>query len=334
MQARLGGPFFCPHPPETQPASVPLLLMPTVNLLSTQDLSDAGLQAILKDAMSFVPQLGHRHDLTVNLSGRNIALVFFEPSTRTRLSFETAAHRLGASTVVFHPTGSSVEKGESLRDTFATIDAMKFDAMILRHGTNGIHEDVARLISMPVISAGEGTRSHPTQGLLDASALLERLGTLQGARIAVVGDIRHSRVARSQIDVCRRLGAEIAICAPNEFLPDEGDPLLELPRIGSIDEALEWCSVISMLRIQKERILDGRIPDLEVYRGRYSLTTDRLEGAHNVVAIHPGPVNLGVEIDPDVLEHPRSLVHRQVTHGVAVRMAVILRLLTHHQSLF
>ncbi len=308
--------------------------MSTTNLLSTQDLSDAGLQAILKDAHAFVDHIGHRRDLTETLRGRNLVLVFFEPSTRTRLSFETAAHRLGASTVVFQPSGSSVEKGESLRDTFATIDAMRFDAMIMRHGQDGIHQEVASVVSMPVISAGEGTRSHPTQGLLDASALLERLGTLKGARLAVVGDVRHSRVARSQIDVCLRLGAEIAVCAPPEFQPDPADPLSALPTVATIDDALEWCTVISMLRIQRERIVDGAIPDLPQYRSRYALTVDRLQAHPSVVAIHPGPVNIGVEMDADVIDHERSLIHRQVTHGVAVRMAVISRILTNHHSIF
>lgn len=308
--------------------------MPISHFLSTKDLSDAGLQAILRDARMFVSELGFRHDRTEALEGRNVVLVFFEPSTRTRLSFETAAHRLGASTVVFNVTGSSLEKGESVEETIATIDAMRFDAMIMRHSHEGAIAKLAKLVHMPVVNAGEGISSHPTQALLDASTLLERLGTLQGARVCVVGDVRHSRVARSQVDVFRRLGATIGVCAPQALQPDTNDvDFHDCEHFTSIDEALKWSTIVSLLRIQRERINGIDLPDLPTYRSQFAMTADRALQHNEQTIIHPGPVNLGVEIDEEVLSMKHSLIHRQVTHGVAVRMAVLQHILTQHPSI-
>ena len=312
---------------------VPLCSMPLAHLLTTKDLTDQGLQALLKESNTIVPHLGHRHDLTYTLPGRNIALVFFEPSTRTRLSFETAAHRLGASTALFQPAGSSIEKGETFLDTIQTIDAMKFDALVIRHGLDGTQAQIASTVSVQVISAGEGTKAHPTQGLLDASTLVEHYGTLEGMKLVIVGDVRHSRVARSQVDVCTRLGAEVAICAPSELLPQEHDFTHGLQTFHHVDEALEWCSVVSVLRLQRERFTDVDIHDLDAYRQRFSLTRERLERYPEMRMIHPGPVHPGVEIDHGLIQHPQSLIHRQVTHGVAMRMAVISRLLTQPSSI-
>lgn len=304
------------------------------HLLSTHDLSLQGLKTLLKESNAIVPHLGHRHDLTHTLPGRNIALVFFEPSTRTRLSFETASHRLGAATVLFQPAGSSIEKGETFHDTIQTIDAMRFDALIIRHGIDGAQQEIASLVSVPVISAGEGTTAHPTQGLLDASTLHEHFGSLEGVRIAIVGDVRHSRVARSQIDVCMRLGAEVAICAPQPLLPVNEPFAKDLLRFENVDDALQWCNVISVLRLQKERFIDVDVRDLESYRQEFSISRERLERRPEVVMIHPGPVNPGIEIDHGLIHHAQSLIHRQVTHGVAMRMAVISRILNHQTTLF
>lgn len=294
------------------------------NVLSIAGLAHDELHALIKDALLYVPTLGLRRDRREVLSGRNVALAFFEPSTRTRLSFETAAHRLGASTVVFQTQGSSVEKGESLYETIATIEAMRFDALIVRHGTNGVMQEIAKSASFPLVNAGEGTHAHPTQALLDASTLIEKFGDVKGLRIALVGDVRHSRVARSQIELLTRLGAEFAICSPPSFMPTDTDPLLgKLPTIENIDQALEWCSVLSLLRIQRERIDDGVLPSIDEYRAAYACTAQRAHAHPTVAIIHPGPVNLGVEIDAEVLALPNALIHRQVTHGVAVRMAVL-----------
>lgn len=304
--------------------------MPERHLLDTSGLTAEDIVAILDDASSFLTDesdpRGVRGALAPELAGRSVVLAFFETSTRTRLSFDVAARNLGATTFLFQPQGSSTEKGETLMDTMHTIAAMGCDCIVLRHGVNGTHADVARSTPMQVVNAGEGTVAHPTQGLLDASTLRQRFGSLAGLRICLVGDVAHSRVARSQVDVVHKLGATVAMCAPADFCPTDG-PLAALPRLSSIDEALEWCDVISLLRIQRERLPSTLAVDLADYRRRYALTMDRARHHHDVTIIHPGPVNVGVEIDAEVLTCPQSLVRRQVSHGVAVRMAVLRRLL-------
>lgn len=292
------------------------------------DLTDGEIYSILEDARSIVSTLGLRHDRVYTLSGRTAALAFFEPSTRTRLSFETASHRLGISPVVFQVQGSSLEKGESLVETVATIEAMCFDVIVIRHGTNGVVEKLAESSSIPVISAGEGTNSHPTQALLDVSALLESHGSVRGLKVGVVGDIRHSRVARSQVTLLRRLGASVRLCAPDEFLPTATDTGYDgLDRLDSIEDVLRWCDVLSLLRIQRERIGDNQVLSLEEYRKQYAFTAHVASKHPNVTVIHPGPINNGVEVDEELVANSNVLIRRQVTHGVAVRMAVLRWLL-------
>lgn len=302
------------------------------HLLNTSDLSTDDVLAIVTQAHSYLA--GPRHRANSNalleeqhptLANRRIVLGFFEPSTRTRLSFETAAHRLGAQTVYFQPTGSSVEKGESLRETILTIEAMGFDAIVLRHAENGVPSLVASCTQMSVINAGEGTHAHPTQALLDASTLMERYGSLKGLRICIVGDVLHSRVARSNADIFARLGAELALCGPSSLLP--ADSLGATKSFTDIDDALAWANVINLLRIQRERMPSVDLPSVEDYRTRFAFTTERLAAYPDVCVIHPGPVNVGMEMDESVLNSTQSLVHRQVTHGVAVRMAVLNHLL-------
>lgn len=301
--------------------------MAVPHLLDTYALSTSEIVSIVSEAHSYVSPDGLRPDSYDVLAGRRIILAFFEASTRTRLSFETAAHRLGAATLLFQPAGSSVEKGETLRETFLTIEAMSFDAMVLRHGADGAHTELAAFARMPIINAGEGSRAHPTQALLDASALMERCGDLHGKRICIVGDIRHSRVARSNVDVFRKLGAEVAICGPASLMPT--DPAYDgITHVPTIDDAIAWADVVNLLRIQRERISSDVMPSIDTYRALYAMTTERMRNAGDLIVTHPGPVNLGVEIDADVLDDPRSLIHRQVTHGVAVRMAVLRRILT------
>ncbi len=305
-----------------------------VHVVSIADLPDRTISDILSEARTNLQFLG-RENIQRNVCiGRNVALVFFEPSTRTRLSFETAAHRLGASTVTFQPQGSSLEKGESLEETLATIEAMMFDAIVVRHSSDTFARDIAQWMSVPVINAGSGMVSHPTQALLDASTLLEVMPSLKGIRIALIGDVRHSRVARSQVELLSRLGAEFAVCAPASFLPPDGtDPLFTLPRFDHINEALQWCTVASMLRIQRERISDSNIPSVEHYRAQFAFTKERAEMFPHAYIIHPGPVNEGVEIDKSVITAKQSLIRRQVTHGVAVRMAVLRTTLFNQESL-
>lgn len=302
------------------------------HLLNTSDLSTDDILSIVLQAHSY---LSSSRSLFVEqpptLANRRIVLAFFEASTRTRLSFETAAHRLGAQTVYFQPTGSSVEKGECLRETILTIEAMGFDAIILRHAENGVPSDVASYTQMSVINAGEGTNAHPTQALLDVSTLVERYGSLKGLRICIVGDVLHSRVARSNADVFARLGAEVALCGPSSLLP--GDTLGVTKVFEHIDDALKWANVINLLRIQRERIATDDQPAIDEYRSKYALTTERLAAYPATCVLHPGPVNIGIETDEEVLNSSQSLVHRQVTHGVAVRMAVLHRLLSSENHL-
>lgn len=301
--------------------------MSVPHLLSTLDLPVEDITTLLDDAASVLSPTGLHSVVPQTLAGKRIVLAFFEPSTRTRLSFETAAKRLGASTIFVQTSGSSVEKGETMRETIRTIEAMGFDAIIMRHAQNGIMHEIASYSKMSVINAGEGSLSHPTQALLDASTIREALGSVQGKKIAIVGDLRHSRVAQSTSDVLVRLGAEVAYCSPDTFAPID-QRLLLLNRLDSIDEAIGWADVVYLLRIQWERIDGPHEFDVAAYRQMYSYTEARALANPAVLVMHPGPVNVGVEIDENVLELAQCKIHQQVTHGVAVRMAVLKRLLT------
>lgn len=300
--------------------------MASSHLLSTHDLSREDITSILDDAATFLPPHAHLRNVAPVLHGHNVVLAFLEPSTRTRLSFETAAQRLGASTVLFQASGSSVEKGESLRETLRTIESMGFSALVLRHASNGAHRLAAEWSPMTVINAGEGTEQHPTQALLDAATLRERFGSLDGRRVAIVGDLRHSRVARSTSDVLSKCGVQVGYCAPDDLAP-VGEQFADMPRLASITECCDWADVIYLLRIQHERFETAVSIDAQAYRSMYAMTSELARRHSDVVVMHPGPVNIGVELDADVLELTNCLVHRQVTQGVAVRMAVLQRLL-------
>jgi aspartate carbamoyltransferase catalytic subunit len=291
-------------------------------LLSTRELSRVDLQEILDSARKFVSPTGLSRATYDFLEGKRFVLAFFEPSTRTRVSFEMAIHRAGGWSAQFQSIGSSVEKGETLDETLRTLLAMDFDGLIIRHGENGVMNTVREFSPIPIINAGEGTISHPTQALLDASTLLERFGSLDGRTICIVGDIRHSRVARSNLDVFTKMGASVSYCCPDEFAPD--DVATEnLVRFNTIAEAMKHCEIVNMLRIQRERIASDVTVALQNYRDKYGLTSSLVNKYPNVSIIHPGPVNVGVEIDAEVLNSSSCLIHRQVTHGVAVRMAVL-----------
>jgi aspartate carbamoyltransferase catalytic subunit len=300
--------------------------MPVAHFLDTTGLSPEAIADILREAATFVSEDGHANASAFGLHQRRVALAFFEPSTRTRLSFEIAAHRLGASTYLFQPETSSVEKGETLQDTLRTLHAMGIHAVVLRHAQDGLHAQLAQVSPISIINAGEGRSAHPTQALLDAATLQERWRSMQGKRISIVGDIRHSRVARSNVDVYTKLGAEVAICAPEALLPDD-DVFASCVRHATIDDALAWADAVTMLRIQRERITSAAVPSVMEYRSRFALTADRAAQAAGVLFLHPGPVNIGIEIDAQVLDMPSTLIDRQVTHGVAVRMAVLRRIL-------
>jgi aspartate carbamoyltransferase catalytic subunit len=284
-----------------------------VDLLSIDSLSD-GQIAILLDAAQLFSEASGSSD---RLAGKVVFNCFYESSTRTAMSFAVAATRLGAQALTLSVEHSSVKKGETLADTAVTLDAMGPDAIVLRHRDNGAPAAVAALVSCPVINAGDGTHEHPTQALLDALTLRQQFGRVAGLKVAIVGDIRHSRVARSNARLLGRLGAEVRLAGPPMLLPDD------LPG-GDIEEAIAGADAVMMLRVQRER-LDDELGDAPgEYLNRYGLTEERLAlAAPHAVVLHPGPMNRGVEIADTVADCSRSMIRRQVANGVAVRMAVL-----------
>ena len=257
------------------------------------------------------------------LRGQTIVNLFFEASTRTRISFEFAEKRLSADTVNVASTGSSVSKGETLVDTARNLEAMRIDMVVIRHGASGAAQFLAERIESNVINAGDGTHEHPTQGLLDLLTLRDHFGTLAGRRICICGDVLHSRVARSNIWGLTKLGAQVAVCGPRSLLPNEIDQF-GVKVFTRIEEAIEWADALNILRLQLERMTSGYIPSQREYNRVFGVSRERLERApRDVLILHPGPMNRGVEIDSDVADGPHSVILHQVTNGVAVRMAVL-----------
>jgi aspartate carbamoyltransferase catalytic subunit len=298
------------------------------HLLSVDDLGRDDLEELLDLGESFL-EVTHRDIPKVPaLRGKTVVSLFYEDSTRTRLSFETAAKRLSADTMAFSVSGSSVTKGESLRDTVQTIEAMGVDAIVVRHQAAGVPHRIAGWVDAAVVNAGDGRHEHPTQALLDALTLRRHRGTgLDGARIAIVGDIRHSRVARSTAKAFAALGAEVTLVGPPTLLPES---LVGWPArtSGDLDELLGRLDVIYLLRIQHERQDATLFPSLREYTTRYGLTAERATRLKpDTLVMHPGPMNRGVEIAAEVAESPASVITEQVANGVAVRMAVLYRLL-------
>lgn len=296
------------------------------HFLSTDTVTRDDLEALLDLSDEFVEVLARPIPKVPALRGKTVAMLFFEPSTRTRLSFERAAKALSADTMSFSPSTSSLSKGESLKDTALTIKAMGADALVVRHTSTGAQWRIAEWTGLPVLNAGDGAHQHPTQALLDALTVRQRFGTLDGLRIAIVGDIRHSRVARSDISTFSTLGAEVTLVAPPTLLPVdlEGWPVKVA---GGIDEVLNF-DVIYLLRIQAERGGASVFPSLPEYVSRFGMTRERfVRLPESSIVMHPGPMNRGVEIAPEVADHERALILEQVANGVAVRMAVLFRLL-------
>jgi aspartate carbamoyltransferase catalytic subunit len=285
-----------------------------VDLLSIDTLSD-GQIAILLDAAQLFAE---RTASSERLAGKVVFNIFYENSTRTAMSFAMAAARLGAQTVTLSVEHSSVKKGETLADTALTLDAMRPDAIVMRHRDNGAPQEVAAIVSCPVINAGDGTNEHPTQALLDAATIRSHFGGIEGLTVAICGDIRHSRVARSNAKLLPRLGASVRLAGPSELMPENG------PRL-SIEEAVQNADVVMMLRIQRERLERDLDDGPGEYLQRYGLTRERLALAKpNAAVMHPGPMNRGVEIESEIADDPdRSLIERQVEYGVAVRMACL-----------
>jgi aspartate carbamoyltransferase catalytic subunit len=287
-----------------------------VDLLSIDSLSDGQIATILDRADHWFGEnrAGHSGG---QLAGKLVFNLFYENSTRTAMSFATAAHRLGAAPVTLSVEHSSVKKGETLEDTARTLNAMRPDCLVIRHRENGAPAAVALIMDCPVINAGDGTNEHPTQALLDAVTMRRRFNRLEGLKVAICGDISHSRVARSNAKLLARLGAQVRLAGPPGLVPD-GIPQL------SIDDAVEGADVVMMLRIQRERLDEGYDVPGE-YLERYGLTKQRLGRASpNAAVMHPGPMNRGVEIDSAIADDPeRSLITLQVEMGVAVRMACL-----------
>ena len=300
------------------------------HLVSTRDLSVEEIRSLL-DTADHMAEINSRSVPKVPaLRGKTIASVFFEDSTRTRLSFETAAKRLSADTMTFSASTSSVNKGESIRDTIETLAAMGVDAFVVRHRSSGVPLSVAQWTDASVVNAGDGWHQHPTQALLDAYTISRELGTgnsLEGVRVAIVGDIKHSRVARSNVDLLSRLGASVTLVAPATLLPDDL-AAWKIPSTSDLDAVVGEIDVLYMLRVQRERMDAGLLPAGGEYSARYGLDAARAARLlPEAIVMHPGPMNRGVEMVVDPAELAGSRILAQVRNGVSVRMAVLFHLL-------
>jgi aspartate carbamoyltransferase catalytic subunit len=293
------------------------------DLLGLENLSREQITAILDTAENF-KEISERPIKKVPvLRGKTIVNAFFENSTRTRISFEFAEKRLAADTVNISTSGSSVAKGETLVDTARNLEAMRIDMVVIRHGASGSAQFLGERIASNVINAGDGKHEHPTQGLLDLLTIRDHRGPLDGLKVCICGDVLHSRVARSNIHGLRRLGAQVAVCGPATLMPPCVDEL-GVTVFRRIEEAIEWADVLNVLRLQLERMKSGFIPSLREYNRVFGVTRERVEAApRDLLILHPGPMNRGVEIDSDVADGPHSVILQQVTNGVAVRMAVL-----------
>jgi aspartate carbamoyltransferase catalytic subunit len=293
------------------------------DLVGLEPLSAAQITAILDTAEPFKEVSERPIKKVPALRGKTIVNLFFEPSTRTRISFEFAEKRLSADTVNVQAAGSSVSKGETLVDTARNLEAMRIDMVVIRHGSSGAAQFLGQRIRSNVINAGDGTHEHPTQGLLDLLTLRDRFGKIAGLKVCIVGDVLHSRVARSNIWGLTKLGAEVAVCGPSTLLPSHVADL-GVTVFGRVEEAIQWADALNVLRLQLERMTAGFIPSLREYNRVFGVTSERLSRApKDLLILHPGPMNRGVEIDSDVADGPHSVILPQVTNGVAVRMAVL-----------
>jgi len=293
------------------------------DLTGLEGLSRGQITALLDTAEPF-KEISRRTIKKVPvLRGHTVVNLFFEPSTRTRISFEFAEKRLSADTVYMAATASSVQKGETLVDTARNLEAMHIDTVVIRHPESGAASFLAERIPSTVVNAGDGRHEHPTQALLDLLTIRDHLGTVEGVRVCIVGDVLHSRVARSNVLGLLKLGAEVAVCGPPTLLP------LAVRGLGvevftRIEEAIEWADALNVLRLQLERMEHGYVPSLREYNRVWGISSDRLKLAGSPkLILHPGPINRGVEIDSDVADGPHSVILDQVENGVAVRMAVL-----------
>jgi aspartate carbamoyltransferase catalytic subunit len=297
------------------------------HLLSAGDLTADQAVAVLETAAELANVTGRQVKKLPTLRGRTVVNLFYEESTRTRISFEAAAKRLSADVINFSTAGSSVAKGESLKDTALTLQAMGADAVVIRHAASGAPHRLARWVDGSVINAGDGTHEHPTQALLDAYTMRSRLGRLTGLKVVIVGDVLHSRVARSNVLLLHTLGADVTLVAPPTLLP-VGVDAWSATTSYDLDAVLPSADVVMMLRVQRERMADSFFPSAREYARRYGLDAQRMRRLpEHAIVMHPGPMIRGMEITPEVADSPRSTITEQVTNGVSVRMAVLYLLL-------
>ena len=302
------------------------------DLLGIRGLSAEEITTILDTAESFKEVSTRAIKKVPTLRGKTVINLFFEASTRTRTSFELAAKRLSADAINISASTSSITKGETLIDTARNLQAMAPDAIVIRHPSPGVPHQLANLIDAAVINAGDGAHEHPTQALLDAFTIREHKHRIFGLQVAIVGDIMHSRVARSNVHLLTKLGAHVRIAGPRTLIPPHYDKLVEdaegsLTVCDDVETAIEGADVVMMLRIQRERMNDAFFPSLKEYSIQYGLTARRLESASaDCIVMHPGPINRGIEISSEVADSARSLILDQVTNGVAIRMAILFLL--------
>ncbi len=298
-------------------------------LLDIEHLDRSEIESILTRARFFQPPPNESYKRFETLRGKTIVNLFFEASTRTRVSFEIAARRLGADTVSIAAQTSSTSKGESLVDTLNTLVAMRPDAIVMRHAASGAPHFLSRHLQIPIVNAGDGTHEHPTQALLDAVTIIDRRGSLEDIRVAIIGDIAHSRVARSNVHLLSRFGAHIVLCGPPSLLPRELADLAPNVHLAyDLPKAIRGADVIMMLRVQLERQHEAPMSAGEYFRF-YGLQLDHLALAKSdVIVMHPGPINRGRELSSEVADSQRSVILNQVENGVAVRMAVLERILS------
>ena len=301
--------------------------MKNIHLLGLKDYPLEDIQSIIDTSYRFKEVLNRPIKKVPSLQGKTIVNLFFENSTRTRISFELAQKRLSADTVNFSASTSSLKKGETFKDTVQNIEAMKIDAVVMRHPTPGSPLHLTNYIDAIIINAGDGTHEHPTQAILDMMSLHEKFGYLKGLKVAILGDISHSRVALSNIYGLQTMGAEVTLCGPSTLIPTYAEELGVAVNYD-IDEVIEWADAINVLRIQRERMQGGLLPSIREYRNLFGITRERL-GNHKkeIVIMHPGPMNRGVEIDSAVADSDQAIILDQVLNGVASRMAILYLLL-------
>ncbi|MFI5133608.1 MAG: aspartate carbamoyltransferase catalytic subunit [Chitinophagales bacterium] len=294
------------------------------HLLGIKDLTKDDISLILRTATQFKEVLQRSIKKVPSLRDVTIVNLFFENSTRTRISFELAERRLSADVINFTASASSVSKGETLLDTVNNILSMKVDMVVMRHSASGAPHFLAKHIPAAIVNAGDGINEHPTQALLDAFSINEKTGKLKGAKVAIIGDIMHSRVAQSNIYLLKKMGAEVTVCGPPTLIPKYISEALGVNVNYNLKETLEWCDVANVLRIQLERQNQVLFSSLREYSLAYGINRRLLDGLQKeIVIMHPGPINRGVEIDSDVADSKQSIILQQVENGVAVRMAVL-----------